>query len=157
MMKTVRILIHIPKPIKTKLEALRAEGTTASGLIRRLLNEFFNRPRRDRRTVSMAVHAEKESAFLDVIEGKASDLSDQVRGMASLCRIIAILGDKDCAGSVTNKAVAESMLFVNGTLDRFRSEIDTIMSDVNRMNHFEIKNAAARNNSSSRSSRKDGE
>jgi hypothetical protein len=40
-METVRILVSISKPIKAKLDALRAEGTTASGLIRRLLNEFF--------------------------------------------------------------------------------------------------------------------
>jgi hypothetical protein len=33
--------IQLPEPIKAKLDALRAEGTTASGLIRRLLNEFF--------------------------------------------------------------------------------------------------------------------
>ena len=40
-METVRILVNITKPLKAKLDALRAEGTTASGLIRRLLNEFF--------------------------------------------------------------------------------------------------------------------
>ena len=88
----------------------------------------------------MAVHTEKESEFLNAIEGKAADLSDQVRGMSSLCRIIAILGNKDCVESVTNKDVAESMRFVSGTLDRFRSEIDTIMSNVNLVNHFDIKN-----------------
>ena len=35
------ILVRLPVNIKAKLDALRAEGTTASGLIRRLLNEFF--------------------------------------------------------------------------------------------------------------------
>jgi hypothetical protein len=40
-MDTVKLMVHISKPIKAKLDALRAEGTTASGLIRRLLNEFF--------------------------------------------------------------------------------------------------------------------
>jgi hypothetical protein len=40
-MEMIKILVHIPKPIKAKLDALRAEGVTASGLIRRLLNEFF--------------------------------------------------------------------------------------------------------------------
>ena len=42
-MNTVKILVHISKPLKAKLDALRAEGTTASGLIRRLLNEFFGK------------------------------------------------------------------------------------------------------------------
>lgn len=36
-----RLKIQIPKSVKAKLDALRAEGTTASGLIRRLLTEFF--------------------------------------------------------------------------------------------------------------------
>jgi hypothetical protein len=40
-MKMSRLVIQVSQPIKTKLDALRAEGTTASGLIRRLLNEFF--------------------------------------------------------------------------------------------------------------------
>jgi hypothetical protein len=41
-MDTVKLLIHIPKSIKAKLDALRATGTTASGLIRHLLNQHFN-------------------------------------------------------------------------------------------------------------------
>ena len=40
-MKMIRLNIQLPQSIKAKLDALRAEGTTASGLIRRLLNEFF--------------------------------------------------------------------------------------------------------------------
>lgn len=45
-MQMVKMLIHIPKPIKAKLNALRASGTTASGLIRHLLDQFFrNRPK----------------------------------------------------------------------------------------------------------------
>jgi hypothetical protein len=40
-METVKILVHVSKPLKVRLDALRAEGTTTSGLIRRLLNEFF--------------------------------------------------------------------------------------------------------------------
>jgi hypothetical protein len=40
-MKMTRLNIQLPMSIKAKLDALRAEGTTASGLIRRLLNEFF--------------------------------------------------------------------------------------------------------------------
>lgn len=36
-----RLKIQVPRSIKAKLDALRAEGTTASGLVRRLLKEFF--------------------------------------------------------------------------------------------------------------------
>ena len=40
-MKMVRILIQVPEPIKARLDALRQEGTTASGLMRHLLEEHF--------------------------------------------------------------------------------------------------------------------
>lgn len=40
-MEMVKILVHIPKPIKARLNALRSTGTTASGLIRHLLNQHF--------------------------------------------------------------------------------------------------------------------
>jgi len=36
-MKMVRLLIQVPRPLKAKLDALRKEGTTASGFIRHLL------------------------------------------------------------------------------------------------------------------------
>jgi len=36
-MKMVRMLIQVPEPVKAKLDALRAQGTTASGYIRHLL------------------------------------------------------------------------------------------------------------------------
>lgn len=36
-MKMTRLLIQIPAPIKAKLDALRAQGTTASGYIHALL------------------------------------------------------------------------------------------------------------------------
>ena len=44
-MAMVKILIQIPKAIKAKLDALRKEGTTASGLIRHLLGKHFNEPK----------------------------------------------------------------------------------------------------------------
>ena len=37
----MRLLIQIPVPLKAKLDALRVEGTTASGFIRHLLEEHF--------------------------------------------------------------------------------------------------------------------
>ncbi len=41
-MKMVRLLIQVPESIKARLDALRQEGTTASGLIRHLLERHFN-------------------------------------------------------------------------------------------------------------------
>lgn len=40
-MRKTKILIEVPASLKSRLDTLRADGTTASGLIRRLLNEFF--------------------------------------------------------------------------------------------------------------------
>lgn len=40
-MKMVRLLIQVPEPIKARLDALRQEGTTASGFIRHLLEDYF--------------------------------------------------------------------------------------------------------------------
>ena len=37
----IRLLIQVPEPIKTKLDGLREQGTTASGFIRFLLEEHF--------------------------------------------------------------------------------------------------------------------
>jgi hypothetical protein len=41
-MKMKRMNIQLPAHIKAKLDALKAHGTTASGLIRHLLNQHFN-------------------------------------------------------------------------------------------------------------------
>jgi hypothetical protein len=43
-MKPLKLLIRITPAIKAKLDALRAQGTTASGLIRHLLNQHFSTP-----------------------------------------------------------------------------------------------------------------
>jgi hypothetical protein len=51
-MKMTRLNIQLPLSIKAKLDALRAEGTTASGLIRRLLNEFFSKNKTTERRAS---------------------------------------------------------------------------------------------------------
>ena len=40
-MKMVRLLIQVPAPMKARLDAVRQEGTTASGLMRHLLEEHF--------------------------------------------------------------------------------------------------------------------
>ena len=36
-MAMVKLLVHLPKPLKAKLDALRTQGYTASGFIRALL------------------------------------------------------------------------------------------------------------------------
>ena len=41
-MKMVKLLIQVSRPIIARLDALRQEGTTASGFIRHLLELHFN-------------------------------------------------------------------------------------------------------------------
>lgn len=38
-MSMVKLLIHLPRPLKAKLDALRTQGYTASGYIRALLEK----------------------------------------------------------------------------------------------------------------------
>ncbi|MEO7862287.1 MAG: hypothetical protein ABIU05_18020 [Nitrospirales bacterium] len=40
-MKMIRMLIQVPHTLKTKLDAERRQGTTASGLVRHLLERHF--------------------------------------------------------------------------------------------------------------------
>jgi predicted DNA-binding protein len=40
--KMVRLNIQLPQSLKTKLDALRAQGTTASGYIRSILERELN-------------------------------------------------------------------------------------------------------------------
>ncbi len=40
-MKMVKMLIQVPVPIKAQLDAMRTQGTTASGFIRHLLEAHF--------------------------------------------------------------------------------------------------------------------
>lgn len=47
-MKMIRVLIQIPKPLKAKLDALRKQGTTASGYIRALVERDLSRVRKPR-------------------------------------------------------------------------------------------------------------
>ncbi len=44
-MKMVRVLIQLPAPLKRKLDALRAQGYTAAGYIRSLLERELTRER----------------------------------------------------------------------------------------------------------------
>lgn len=43
-MKMERLLIQIPREMKAKLDELRAQGYTASGFIRALLERELNQP-----------------------------------------------------------------------------------------------------------------
>jgi metal-responsive CopG/Arc/MetJ family transcriptional regulator len=49
-MKMVRILVQLPESLKAKLDALRKQGTTASGLVRNLVEQHFatGKPKRKR-------------------------------------------------------------------------------------------------------------
>jgi metal-responsive CopG/Arc/MetJ family transcriptional regulator len=49
-MKMVRVLIQLPQPLKAKLDALRTHGTTASGLIRNLVEQHFATEKQKRKT-----------------------------------------------------------------------------------------------------------
>ena len=57
-MKFVRILIMVPESVKTRLDALRSEGYTASGFIRHVLKREFKegakRPKRRRRPLPLS-------------------------------------------------------------------------------------------------------
>lgn len=45
-MQMERVLISLPKPLKSKLDALRMQGYTASGYIRALLERELNHPQK---------------------------------------------------------------------------------------------------------------
>jgi metal-responsive CopG/Arc/MetJ family transcriptional regulator len=49
-MKMTRMMIQLPRNLKAKLDALRTQGTTASGLIRNLVEQYFatGKPKRKR-------------------------------------------------------------------------------------------------------------
>jgi hypothetical protein len=47
-MQMVRIMIQLPRPLKAKLDALRKQGTTASGYIRALLERELTPGRKPR-------------------------------------------------------------------------------------------------------------
>ena len=41
-----KVLIQLPIPLKEKLDAMKAQGYTASGFIRALLEREFNQPKK---------------------------------------------------------------------------------------------------------------
>lgn len=40
-MQMERVMVQLPKPLKVKLDAERKRGVSASGLVRRLLEQYF--------------------------------------------------------------------------------------------------------------------
>lgn len=48
-MKMIRLVIQLPPALKAKVDALRVQGITASGLIRNLLTQHFNQPKAGRK------------------------------------------------------------------------------------------------------------
>lgn len=47
-MQMVRLMIQVPRPVKVKLDAMRKQGTTASGYIRALLERDLASVRKPR-------------------------------------------------------------------------------------------------------------
>lgn len=45
-MAMVKLLVHLPGPLKAKLDGLRTQGYTASGFIRSVLERELNQPHR---------------------------------------------------------------------------------------------------------------
>ena len=45
-MTMVKLLVHLPAPLKAKLDGLRTQGYTASGFIRSVLERELNQPHR---------------------------------------------------------------------------------------------------------------
>ena len=45
-MKMSKLLIHLPVPLKRKLDSLRTQGYTASGYIRALLEKELRHPKK---------------------------------------------------------------------------------------------------------------
>ncbi len=45
-MSMERLVIQLPQPLKRKLDALKAQGYTASGYIRALLERELNQPKK---------------------------------------------------------------------------------------------------------------
>ena len=45
-MQMVRVSVHLPKPIKAKIDAMKERGTSASWFIRKLVEKHFEQERR---------------------------------------------------------------------------------------------------------------
>jgi hypothetical protein len=48
-MKMERVMIQVPRPLKARLDALRASGTSVSGFIRSLLERHLGKPQQGRK------------------------------------------------------------------------------------------------------------
>lgn len=48
-MESVRVIVSLPRALKSKLDAKRREGYTASGYVRRLLEQDLNGPKAGRK------------------------------------------------------------------------------------------------------------
>jgi hypothetical protein len=48
-MKMVRVLIQLPRPLKSKLDGLRRHGTSISGFIRSVVERELNQPSADKK------------------------------------------------------------------------------------------------------------
>lgn len=75
----------------------------------------------------------RDETELRKTEIRACDLSDEVEGLASLCRMVAQLGD-GTGRSINESDFISAMNIVSATMDRFRDEVENmvgLLSDAN--------------------------
>lgn len=67
---------------------------------------------------------------LDKAGSRACDLSDEVKGLASLCRMVAGLGEQD-RRELSEADFVSAMHCVSATMDRYREEVESMVSLLN--------------------------
>lgn len=80
------------------------------------------------------MEGQQEESELEKAEMRACDLSDEVKGLASLCRMIACLGEQD-KRDLSETDFVSAMHCVSATMDRYREEVENmvgVMGDANR-------------------------
>lgn len=63
---------------------------------------------------------------LEKAEERACDLSEEIKGLASLCRMIAKLGDPE-RPNLSEADFTNAMYCVSSTMDRFRETVEGIV------------------------------
>ncbi len=68
-----------------------------------------------------------QETTLGKAERRACYLSDEVNGLASLCRMVAYLGD-GTDRSINERDFVSAMNLVSANMDRFRNEVEQMVS-----------------------------
>jgi hypothetical protein len=71
-------------------------------------------------------HVEDSIEELEKAERRACDLSEEIKGLASLCRMIAKLGDPE-RPNLSEADFTDAMYCVSSTMDRFRETVEGIV------------------------------